>query len=52
MDLTKLKEQAKQYALMNKKWRKSIQTVLTWAEKDLIWDDIREYEQRTELAKK
>mgnify|MGYP002854001181 CR=1 FL=1 len=52
MDLTKLKEQAKQYALVSKKWRKTLQTVLAWAEKDLIWDDINGYEQRRKEAER
>ena len=46
MDLTKLKEHAKKYAIANKSWKKSIETILTTAEKELLWEDIKEYEKR------
>lgn len=52
MDLTKLKEQAKRYATSNKTWRKSLQTILSWAEKDLLWDEIMEYEKRKNEAER
>lgn len=46
MDLNNLKEQAIQYALLCKKWKKSHTAALAWAEKDLLWDRINGLERR------
>lgn len=52
MDLNYLKEQAIQYALLCKKWKKSLTTALAWAEKDLLWDHINGLERRKKEAEK